>query len=161
MLSDGRLVHLCHDLGLSEQARAVIAAIRAAPPSLREVERRLDQPEDGLRPHLPGLCHAIAERYLRDRKAHGRRARQTLRDEVRQATFRVHVRGRYPGADRVAPLLSQPDALRGGVAKVAWQEALRDLGWLGGTGSTAQSVRRCTRRGPPPAMRRLRSFTHR
>jgi hypothetical protein len=35
MLSDGQLAHLCHDPGLSEQARAVIAAIRAAPPSRR------------------------------------------------------------------------------------------------------------------------------
>jgi DNA-binding XRE family transcriptional regulator len=118
----------------------ILASAEQPPPSLREVERRLDQPEDALRRHLPELCHAISERYLRDRKAHGRRARQTLRDEARQATYQVHAQGRYPSAHRVAPLLSQPDSLRGGVAKAAWQEALRELGWLGGTGSTAPSV---------------------
>src|SRR6266511_4585219 len=35
MLSSDQLAKLCHDLGLSEQARAVIAQIRAAPPSRR------------------------------------------------------------------------------------------------------------------------------
>jgi len=35
MLSDGQVAQLCHDLGLSAQAQAVIAAIRAAPPSRR------------------------------------------------------------------------------------------------------------------------------
>jgi hypothetical protein len=71
---------------------------------------------------------------------HGRRTRQKLPDEARRATYQVHAQGRYPSAHRVAPLLSQPDSLRGGVAMVAWQEALRELGWLGGTGSTAPSV---------------------
>lgn len=35
MLSNGQLTQLCHDLGLSEQTQAVIATIRAAPPSRR------------------------------------------------------------------------------------------------------------------------------
>jgi len=35
MLSNGQLTQLCHDLGLSEQAQAVIAEIRASPPSRR------------------------------------------------------------------------------------------------------------------------------
>jgi len=115
---------------------AVLASNEQPPPSLRAVERRLGQAEEGLRRQLPELCHAIAERYLRDRKAQGLRARQQLREEARQATYQVHAQGHYPSAYRVAPLLRQPDSLRGGVAKAAWQETLRELGWLKGTDST-------------------------
>lgn len=117
----------------------ILASAEQPPPSLREVARRLVQSDDVLRRQLPELCQAISERYLCDRKAHGLGVRQKLRDEARQATYQIHAQGRYPSAHRIAPLLSQPDSLRGGVAKVAWQEALRELGWLGGTGSTAQS----------------------
>jgi hypothetical protein len=35
MLSNDQLTQLCHDLGLSQQAQAVIAAIRSSPPSRR------------------------------------------------------------------------------------------------------------------------------
>lgn len=116
---------------------AVLASDEQPPPSLREVERRLGLPEEGLRRRLPELSHAIAERHLQDQKAQGLRRRQRLCEEARRAAYQVHAQGRYPSAYRVAPLLSQPDALRGGVVKAAWQEALRELGWLADVGRAA------------------------
>jgi len=118
----------------------ILTSAEEPPPSLREIARRLNKSDEVLRRNLPALCHAISERYLRDQKAQGLRARQRLREEARQATYQIHAQGQYPSAHRIAPLLSQPDSLRGGLAKMAWQEALRELGWLGGKEGTPHSV---------------------
>lgn len=113
---------------LRQALEDILSSTEEPPPSLREVARRLGRPDEVLRRQLPELCHAIAERYLRAQRAQGLRRRQRLRDEVRQATYQVHAQGQYPSAHRVAQLVSQPGSLRGGVAKVAWQEALAELG---------------------------------
>jgi len=118
----------------------ILTSTEEPPPSLREVARRLGRAEEVLRRRLPELCHAISKRYLREQRAQGLRRRQQVCEEVRQATYHVHAQGQYPSAYRVAQLVSHPASLRGGVAKVAWQEALQELGWSRGKESVVPSV---------------------
>lgn len=118
----------------------ILTSTEEPPPSLREVARRLGRADEVLRRRLPELCHAISKRYLCAQRAQGLRRRQQVCDEVRQAAYQIHTQGQYPSAYRVAQLIRQPAALRGGIAKVAWQEALQELGWLEGKATEADPV---------------------
>jgi hypothetical protein len=108
---------------------AILAADEQPPPSLRAVARRLGETLPYLRRRLPDLCRAISDRHQRYQRGRGSQSRQRLRDEVRQATHRVHAQGLYPSAHRIARLLSQPGAIRSRAARDAWREVLRELGW--------------------------------
>ncbi len=114
---------------LRQALDAVLAGAEQPPPSLREVTERLGETTTYLRGHLPQLCRAISARHRDYQLARGSRRRQQLRDEVRQATHHLHAQGRYPSGYRVAQLLSEPAAILNAVARAAWREALRELGW--------------------------------
>jgi transcriptional regulator with XRE-family HTH domain len=108
---------------------AVLASDERPPPPMREIARRVGVSHSFLLQHLPELCRAISARYLAYRREQGARKRQRLCAEIRQAVAEVHGAGRYPSANRIAPLLSQPGFIRDHQARVAWQEALQELGW--------------------------------
>ena len=106
----------------------ILDAYRRARPEATQRERRR-QALETQRGHLPKLCRAISARHLDYQLARGSRRRQQLRDEVRRATYHLHAQGRYPSGYRVAQLLSEPAAILNAVARAAWREALRELGW--------------------------------
>jgi transcriptional regulator with XRE-family HTH domain len=108
---------------------AILAGEEEPPPSLREVAQRLGETTAYLRRHLPDLCRAISERHLREQMRQGSQSRERLRDEIRQAAYRVHAQGRYPSTHRVAQLLNQPVAIRSKPARAAWREVVQELGW--------------------------------
>jgi transcriptional regulator with XRE-family HTH domain len=108
---------------------AVLASDEAPPPPMREIARRVGVAHAFLLQQLPELCRAISARYLAHQRERGARKRERLRAEIRQAVAEVHGAGLYPSANRIAPLLSQPGFMRDHQARVAWQEALRELGW--------------------------------
>jgi transcriptional regulator with XRE-family HTH domain len=108
---------------------AILAGEEEPPPSLQAVARRLAVSDSVLRYHFPDLCRAISARHLADRKERGRRTRERLRKEVRQATYQVHHHGQYPSEHRVALLLDRPASMLIAAARAAWHEALQELGW--------------------------------
>ena len=108
---------------------AILASDDVPPPSLREVATRIGQTYRNLHENLPELSGAIATRYRAYQEAQGARTRASLREEIRQAAFQVHLQGYYPNTKRIGALLSRPGSLLNHTARSAWYEALRDLGW--------------------------------
>jgi hypothetical protein len=117
-----------------------VIAPDGSPVELYRLMRPSDEPElihNAYRPatytnlhnHLPDLTSAIAARHRSYLEAQGARRRQCLRDEVRRVAIQLHLQGFYPSANRIAPRLSRPGAMRGKTAQSAWREALRELGW--------------------------------
>jgi transcriptional regulator with XRE-family HTH domain len=107
----------------------ILAGEEEPPPSLQAVVRRLAVSDPVLRYHFPEQCRAISARHLAYREERGRRTRERLREEVRQATYQLHQQGQYPSSRRVALLLDRPASLRIAAARAAWHEALQELGW--------------------------------
>jgi hypothetical protein len=107
----------------------ILAGGEEPPPSLQAVTRRLAVSDPVLRYHFPDLCRAISARHLAYRKEQGRRTREHLREDVRQATYQLHHHGQYPSEYRVALLLDRPAAIQIAAARTAWHEALQELGW--------------------------------
>jgi transcriptional regulator with XRE-family HTH domain len=108
---------------------AVLASDEHPPPAMRQVAQRLGRAHSELLRRFPALCRAISARYLAYQRAKGAQRRQQRCAEIRRAVVQVHDQGCYPSASRIAPLLSQPGFIRDTVARAAWQEALRELGW--------------------------------
>jgi transcriptional regulator with XRE-family HTH domain len=108
---------------------AVLASDEAPPPPMREIARRVGVSHSFLLLQLPELCRAISARYLAHQREQSARKRQRLCAEIRQAVAEVQSSGFYPSANRIAPLLSQSGFIRDHQARIAWQEALRELGW--------------------------------
>jgi AraC-like DNA-binding protein len=107
----------------------ILAGEENPPPSLQAVARRLALSDTVLRHHFPDQCRAISARHLTYRKEQGRQTRERLREEVRQATYRVHQQGQYPSSHRVSLLLDRPASIQDATARAAWHEALQELGW--------------------------------
>ncbi|WP_334173564.1 TniQ family protein [Sinomonas sp.] len=107
----------------------ILAGEEEPPPSLQAVARRLAVSNQLLRYYFPDECRAISARHLAYRKERGRRTRERLREEVRQATYQLHHQGQYPSSNRVALLLNRPATFRIAAAQAAWHEALQELGW--------------------------------
>ena len=107
----------------------VLAGEEDPPLSLQAVARRLAVSDPLLRYYFPDQCRAISARYLGYLKEQGRRTEAHLREEVRQATYKVHHQGQYPSSYRVARLLTRPASIQIAAARAAWREALQELGW--------------------------------
>lgn len=98
------------------------------PSPMSAVARRLKYDHSFLRRHFPELCRVISDRYRAYRKKKREERRQTILDEVRQVTFRVHAQGLYPSQERVRLLLRKPGSIKEPGALAAWHNALQELG---------------------------------
>lgn len=113
----------------------VLDALEAAltedpPPSRSEVARRLGFAPDNLNKLCPGQCRAIAARhreYLSKRRAEGVKMRC---EQVKQAVRLLYNQGRFPSKRQIEMTLNKPALFRERAVKIAWEEALRELGFL-------------------------------
>ncbi len=107
---------------------AVLADEEKPAPSLREVARRFGYSYDRLRKFFPELCQCISARYLADEKVRSAQKMEQRRAEIRQATFEVWQNGSYPSLARVSSWLSKPIRFWKSELRIAWHEALHELG---------------------------------
>ena len=87
-------------LSYVERARPALEEVLAGeehpPPSVRQIPKPLGVGDTNLRRQFPELCRSISARYLAYRTAHAKETKQQIRDEVRQAVFKVHAQGMIP-----------------------------------------------------------------
>jgi hypothetical protein len=96
---------------------------------MREVAQHLGYDQSHLYKHFPELCRAISTRYLDYQAAKRAERLQRMCDEVRQAVRTLHEQGKYPSDRQIKKLLRTPGALKEHEVRIAWQEAILELGW--------------------------------
>ncbi len=100
----------------------------AAPPSLRQVARRLGHDSTSrLTEHFPEECALVAQRHAEYRDLRKQQRLLKIRKEVRLAVFTLHAQGEYPLIYKLSPffpngLMRQREAIE------AWREAMQELG---------------------------------
>ncbi len=117
----------------SERVRQALEAVlqisEGDPPSMSAVARSLRYPPSKLHKYFPDLCQAISKRY-KDAQATKRVQRlELICTEVRDIVFTIHEQGRYPSRKQVAKYLKTSAVFRTPEVRVAWNEAVQELGW--------------------------------
>ena len=115
--------------GAKQTLEQVLNSEEQPPPSLREVGRRLEYRPRELYLRFPELSKAISARHKGYRAACAQEKKKRLCAEIRQTVLNLHEQGIYPSSNRVAHLLSAPNAIQGREARMTWRETLRELGW--------------------------------
>ena len=94
---------------------------------MRTVAKRLNHSPRELREHFPELNRAICGRRKDYYKVHHEKKILQLKDEIRQATLKIHSQGLYPSSRRVGSLLSDPAAMRDPAISKIRHEILEEL----------------------------------
>lgn len=98
-----------------------------APPSLRQVERRLGCSTALLMYHFPEECTLIVQHHAVYRERRKEHRLLTLREDIRQAVFSLYARGEYPLRYKLSTIFPN-GVMRQREATEAWRAALAELG---------------------------------
>jgi transcriptional regulator with XRE-family HTH domain len=99
------------------------------PPSMREVGQRLAYDPSVLLKFFPDLCRTISTRHMDYLHKRSTQRLQKEADEVREAVYTLHEQGTYPSQRQVQKLLRNSATMKAIHARVAWYDAMRELGF--------------------------------
>jgi transcriptional regulator with XRE-family HTH domain len=99
------------------------------PPSMRQVAKRLGYDPSHVYKRFPQLCQAISQRRQVDQTKNKNIRLQRDQDELREAMYKLHEQGLYPGQTQLQKVLSKPGVLRDTQMRATWSEVLQELGW--------------------------------
>jgi len=114
-------------VSIRQSLENALAQEEQPPPSMRTVARRLNHSPKELREHFPELNRAISKRRKDYYKVRREQKILQLKEEICQATRKIHSQGLYPSSHLVGLLLKDPILLRDRVALRLWRETLEEL----------------------------------
>lgn len=114
-------------VSIRQSLETVLAQEEQPPPSMRTVAKCLNHSPRELREHFPELNRAISNRRKEYYKVRREQKILQLKEEIRQATRKIHSQGLYPSSHRVGLLLNDPILMRDCVALRLWREMLEEL----------------------------------
>ena len=114
-------------VSIQQRLEDVLVCEEQPPPSMRTVAKRLNYSPRELRKHFYELGRAISTRRQNYYKVCHEQKFQQLKNEVRQATLKIHSQGLYPRSEKVRSLLSDPAAMRDPAISKIWHEILEEL----------------------------------
>ncbi|MBD1897924.1 helix-turn-helix domain-containing protein [Coleofasciculus sp. FACHB-129] len=112
---------------VEEALQAMLASDEKPPLTMKEAAERLNHDRRTISRHFPNLCHAIAAKSRRYRKAaHEKKIEQSC-EEVRQIALKLHNENVYPSEGRVSQLMTKPGDLRNKKVRATLQELQSEL----------------------------------
>lgn len=116
---------------IRQHLESILAQEEQPPPSMRTVAKRLNYSPRELRKHFPELNRAISNRRKEYSKQRREQRLLQLKEEIRQAMFKLHSQGLYPSLRRIRSLLSAPAVMRDPVFSGFWRKILEELNSTG------------------------------